>query len=218
MINCEKCGNCEIYTLVIDNFWSDWSEVSHDGDIWELKEENIFCKNCFFKENTDNLRSETNKKFEELEALIQSLLFRFDNNQETSESKLKELDKTISDFATEGVERFNKEKTDLLIAKKETELILEITKRDSELLKKDSKIAELELKINKLELGESETKFSERMKSLEFLVNNLSEITKSNQLDIDNLIEENAHLKKTLEEINESNFKDENQYDLIEES
>lgn len=42
MKSCVKCGNCEIVTLGIDNFWSDWSEVGYDGSIWEFNEEKLY--------------------------------------------------------------------------------------------------------------------------------------------------------------------------------
>lgn len=242
MKSCVKCGNCETDTLEIDHFWS---KVGYDGRIWKHKEVKIFCKNCFLEESshrinetnnnlyilgnalndqTNNLKNETNKKSEELQALIQSLSLRIDESQavydskteefeQTIEDKFEQLDETISDF-TAGAQRFNQAKLESLLAEKEAVLNLEISKKDNEILKQKEEIADLKLKLNQLELKETQTEINHRMSKLESLVEVFTKITTSNQLEIDHLSAENSNLKTLLE----ARLKDEKQYELIEEA
>lgn len=159
----------------------------------------------------DSTRDTINKKDAEVKDLIQSLSLRIDENTALFESKSEELDQTISDF-TEGAERFNQAKLETLLTEKETELNLEITKKDNLILKQKEEIAELKLKLNKLELSEVKTELRVEMEDLRKLVKSFVKITGSNEIEINNLHEENNNLRQLLE----SKFKDEKQYELIE--
>ena len=147
----DKCWKCKTDINLIEFRYDTglkWNNQTETG----VLESNKWCINCIvwtskrINENNNklnnqinNLRDSTNHKSEELQALIQSLSLRIDENQaiydskteefeQTIEDKFEQLDETISDFMA-GAQRFNQAKLESLLAEKEAVLNLEILKK-----------------------------------------------------------------------------------------